>query len=60
MNAHTLKARLTQLEAKASPYCSGPAVRIIQNGELTPEQMQIIAESRQGGRLVIIRQIVQP
>ena len=58
MSALTLKARLAQLEAKASPYCSGPAVRIIQKGDLTPEQTHLIADGTRAGRLIIVREIV--
>lgn len=58
MRAQPLKARLTQLEAKASPYCNGPTVRIIQNGDLTPEQARLIADGKSAGRLIIVREII--
>jgi hypothetical protein len=58
MSTQTLKARLVQLEAKAGPLCKLPAIRIIQDGELTDEQAGVLAEAKFTGRLVIIRQIV--
>jgi hypothetical protein len=60
MSVQTLKARVMQLEAKDGPICKLPAIRIIQHGELTQEQQGILAEAKETGRLVIVRQIVSP
>ena len=59
MNAHSLKARLSLLEASSRPVY-GPAMRLIQRGELTAEQRSLIATATLEKRLVIIRQIVLP
>lgn len=59
MSTQTLKARLVQLEAKTGPVCKLPAIRIIQDGELTQEQRAIIAGAEPTGRLVIVRQIIR-
>lgn len=58
MSTHDFKVRLAQLEGKAAPFCTLPAVRIIQDGELTDEQTGIVADAKVTGRLVIIRQLV--
>ncbi len=60
MSAHNLKARLAQLEGRAAPLCALPAIRIVQDGELTAEQRQILADAEVTGRLVVVRQIVSP
>lgn len=59
MNAHSLKARLLILEARSRPEY-GPAIRLIQRGELTAEQRSLIATATLEKRLVIIREIVSP
>lgn len=58
MSPHSLKARLSHLEAKRRRHSTLPAVRIIQDGALTDEQAGVLAEAKLTGRLVIIRQIV--
>lgn len=60
MSAHSIKARLSQLEARSRPSSFGPAVRIIQHGQLTAEQRELIATAQSQNRLVILRQIVTP
>jgi hypothetical protein len=59
MNAFSLKARLSHLEASSKPVY-GPALRVIQHGELTAEQRSLIATATSEKRLVIIRHIVSP
>lgn len=58
MSAHSIKARLAHLEARLRPASLAPAVRIIQRGELTVDQLELIATARSENRLVIVRQIV--
>lgn len=60
MSTQTLKARLVQLEAKAGPLCKLPAIRIIQDGELSSLQQEQIAAAVTENRLVIVREIVSP
>lgn len=55
-----LRGRLEKLEAKQSPMICKSAVRIIQRGELTDEQVQLLANADALGQLVIVRQIISP
>ncbi len=59
MSIYGLKARVEQLEAKAEPGCKLPAVRIVQDGDLTQEQRATLVETEMTGQLVIIRQIIR-
>ena len=60
MSAHSIRARLSHLEARSRPAGFGPVVRIIQRGELTAEQCELTATAQSENRLVILRQIVSP
>lgn len=55
-----LRQRVQRLEATATPTQHTGCVRIIQNGELTPDQERQIAEAEAQGKMVIVRQIVCP
>jgi len=55
---NSMKTRLLQLEAKSWRFAALPAVRIIQDGELTDEQKTVLEEAALTGRLVIIREII--
>ena len=55
-----LRTRLQRLEEHAAPAPHTGAIRIIQNGELTPEQKRQIADAKAQGKMVILRVFVQP
>jgi hypothetical protein len=57
-----LRTRLQKLEAHATSQCQLPTgfLRLTQNGDLTPDQEQQIAEAEAAGKFVILRVIVRP
>jgi predicted DNA binding protein len=53
-----LKSRLEKLEHKSAPGVPTSFIRVIQDGDLTPEQEREIAQAEAEGKGVLLRVIV--